>query len=366
MSKLYIAGAGAGKTTKLVKEALELPKSKKVLITTFTNANVKSIDYKMKKEVSYIPENIEIKTWFSFLLQDGIRPYQGEIFKKRISGMLMQLETVKKRRNYKKNNLNKYICGDRMYSDKIAFMVIELNKKNNGAVFDRIAKIYDYIFIDEVQDMAGYDFEIIRELVAYGIEIIMLGDLRQHTYSTNYENKNKKYRGRINKYIKEKCGDLNIEIDTNTLNKTHRNNIDICEFSNSLFSEREPVVAYRSLKDNTCGVYLIKKEDVDAYLKVFNPMQLRNNKKEKVNESYNYMNFGESKGTEYDRVLIYPTGSIWRWLKDPNNPKNELKDKTKAGFYVAVTRARDSVCIVRKDNSSIEFLEDYSMELVEY
>ena len=362
MSKLYIAGAGAGKTTKLIKDSLELSESKKILITTFTNANAKSIECKIKKEVGVLPANIEIKTWFSFLLQDGIRPYQGEIFKTRINGMIMQLDTVQERNRYGKKNLNKYVSNNRMYSDKIAFMVIKLNQKNKGAVFDRIAKIYDYIFIDEVQDMAGYDFEIIRELLHHSVEIIMLGDLRQHTYSTNYESKNKNYRGKIDEYITDKCCDLDVEIDTTTLNKTHRNNVDICEFSNRIFPEREPVEAYRSLIDATCGVYLIRKEYIDVYLKEFNPMQLRNDKRVKVNECYSCMNFGESKGTEQERVLIYPTNTIWKWLKDPNNSKNNLKEKTKAAFYVAVTRARNSVCIVRKDDASIELLKDYKIK----
>lgn len=114
--------------------------------------------------------------------------------------------------------------------------------------------------------------------------------------------------------------------------------------------------------DTTCGVYLIGKDQVDAYLKIFNPMQLRNDKRVNVNECYSCMNFGEAKGTEHKRVLIYPTSSIWNWLKDPNNPKNKLKEKTKAAFYVAVTRAQNSVCIVRKDDSNIKLLKDYKIE----
>lgn len=360
MNKLYIAGAGAGKTTKLVKTALELSE-KKILITTFTNENTKSIENKIKEKVGVIPQNIEIKTWFSFLLKDGIRPYQGEIFKNRINGMIMDQKNATKRNMLNKSNPKKYVSNNKMYSDKIAFCVIQLNKKNNDAVFNRIAKMYDYIFIDEVQDMAGYDFEIIRELLHHNVKIIMLGDLRQHTYATNYEAKNKQYRGKIDKYIKDNCSDLNVEIDTTTLNKTHRNNIAICEFANNIFPKIEPVKSYRSLIDNTCGVFLLKKEYVDEYLKKFNPMQLRYDKRTSVNENYNYMTYGTSKGTEHDRILIYVTNSIWNWIKDPSNPKYVLHDKTKALFYVAVTRARDSVCIVRKDNSDIEYLKDYDI-----
>ena len=55
------------------------------------------------------------------------------------------------------------------------------------------------------------------------------------------------------------------------------------------------------------------------------------------------INFGASKGKNYDRVLIFPTKPIRTYL--------DTKDPSKAGdlekFYVAVTRARYSVAFVR-------------------
>ena len=48
----------------------------------------------------------------------------------------------------------------------------------------------------------------------------------------------------------------------------------------------------------------------------------------------------------YDRVLIYPTKGILAWVLDKNN---EMKQQTRAKFYVAVTRARYSVAIVVDD-----------------
>ena len=54
------------------------------------------------------------------------------------------------------------------------------------------------------------------------------------------------------------------------------------------------------------------------------------------------MNFGASKGTGYERVLIVPTKAIQSFLFDGS----ELKPKSAARFYVAVTRAEQSVAIV--------------------
>ena len=60
-----IAAAGAGKTTFLVTEALKIH-DKKVLITTFTDENVREIKKKFIEINGFIPNNIHIKGWFSF------------------------------------------------------------------------------------------------------------------------------------------------------------------------------------------------------------------------------------------------------------------------------------------------------------
>ena len=74
-------------------------------------------------------------------------------------------------------------------------------------------------------------------------------------------------------------------------------------------------------------------EDVDIYLKKFEPVQLRDKRTVKVNDEYKVINMGESKGLTYDRVLIYPTKTMINWMKDHSN---KLQPKTRAQFYVAI------------------------------
>ena len=87
-SRLMIAGAGSGKTTFLINEALEI-KDTPVLITTFTDANEESIRKHIIGINGCIPANITIQTWFSFLLQHGVKPYQSYVFDGDISGLLL-------------------------------------------------------------------------------------------------------------------------------------------------------------------------------------------------------------------------------------------------------------------------------------
>lgn len=46
-------------------------------------------------------------------------------------------------------------------------------------------------------------------------------------------------------------------------------------------------------------------------------MQLREKRTVKVNDAYAVINMGEAKGLTYDRVLIYPTGTMRKWMIEP-------------------------------------------------
>lgn len=88
---------------------------------------------------------------------------------------------------------------------------------------------------------------------------------------------------------------------------------------------------------------------------LFKPYQLRWDKRTPVYSSENVMNFGESKGTEFDHIVIYPPKTFLEWL---NNPSIELPAVTKAKLYVAITRAFFSVGIIIKQNN-----KHYSSEI---
>lgn len=107
------------------------------------------------------------------------------------------------------------------------------------------------------------------------------------------------------------------------------------------------------------GIFFVKKQDVERYLQQYQPIQLRDSKRTNVNENYKVMNFGESKGLSFNRVLIYPTDPILKWLKNNNS---DLADTSRSKFYVAITRARYSVGIIVENNeqSDIEGITYYT------
>jgi superfamily I DNA/RNA helicase len=92
----------------------------------------------------------------------------------------------------------------------------------------------------------------------------------------------------------------------------------------------------------------VRQSDAKKYGEAHKPLQLRlrNEKGKEPLLTTRIMNFGESKGLEANHVFIYPTGDMLKWL---NGSKVELKFKTKAQLYVALTRAFFSVGILVED-----------------
>ncbi|ASZ09218.1 ATP-dependent helicase [Mesoplasma chauliocola] len=351
-NKILIAAAGSGKTTWVVKEALD--SSKKILITTFTEKNNEEIIKKVKElNNGIIPKNIKVQSWYSFLIEHGVKPYQGKMLNKQIKGYVLKSKDSKNR--YSKENAEFfYLTKDkRMYLQLLSDFTFECNKKSDNAVIERISDIFETIFIDEVQDMAGYDLEIIKLLFATKTSIVLTGDPRQATYSTNNARKNKKYLdGKIIDFIEKECPINSCIIDSTQLKNSWRNNQKICEFANKLFPEYEECLSLQTTKEEHVGFFYVREKDVDIYLEKYSAIQLRYDSRTKnIKEKYGCLNFGESKGLTFDRVLIYPNPPIKQYLENDVMFKSP---RTKCKFYVAVTRAKFSVGIVCNNNLKSE------------
>jgi DNA helicase II / ATP-dependent DNA helicase PcrA len=368
-NKLIIAAAGSGKTTFLVNQALAVD-SEAVLITTFTEANEQEIRKRIIAKKGCIPGNITVQTWFSFLLQHGVRPYQSvlnaQIHEKDIGFYLTSEKSGKKFDaagnpilikdkdipTYwgEKDFLKYYFTNSlKIYSDKISKFVCDTDKASNSEVISRISRIYQHIYIDEVQDLAGYDLDVVKLLFKSNSSVVLVGDPRQVTYLTHYSTKYGKYAdGQIKAFVENELGKkIECEIDETTLSASHRNNQLICDYSARLYSDLPAPVACECdecrVDDDYLGVYIIKPSQVGLYLETYNPVQLRWSAASKVHPDYAVQNFGESKGTTMDRVLIYPTKPMLEWIKNNNCP---LKNEGRSKFYVGLTRARLSSTIV--------------------
>ena len=349
-NRIIVAAAGSGKTTLLVNEALSRPNSR-ILIATYTEANEAEIEKKFLEKNGCVPSNVTLSGWFAFLLQHGVRPYQGCVTETRIEGLHFNqgISATYKKEVGLDHYLNK---SNQIYRDKVSKFAIKCDGLSEGRVIKRIVGIFDEIFIDEVQDIAGYDLDLIELLMDSAASVLLVGDPRQGTYSTSDSPKYRKFKkSGIVKYFRQVVAARpDALIDETSLSVNHRCNLALCELSDTLFPDFPCATSSNMRTTGHDGVFLVQECDVEAYLCIFGPMQLRYWRKTPVSDSAAVMNFGESKGLTFERVLIYPTKDFADWLK---NRATELTPDVRAKLYVALTRARSSAGIVIGDKIDI-------------
>ena len=340
-NRAIIACAGSGKTTRLVQEALD-NRDLRIAMVTYTNVNAREIRKKFGERNSGVPRHVDVMTWFEFLLRECARPYQRSKYsEKRIESILFVNQQSAERVKETNTKRHYFANGELIYSDKIAKFVVACDDISAKAVIGRLKQIYTDVFVDEFQDLAGWDLEVIRMLLQSSIRVTLVGDPRQHIYDTNPSQKNKQYLGvKLVDLLKkwEKDGLCSLE----QMDATYRCNGPICDFSNALWPGMDPMGPLQNDKTDHDGVFLVAENVVKEYVERFEPQILRHNK---LVETYGYeaLNFGLAKGLQFNRVLIVPTEPIKKYLESGTLSHIE---KSRNRLHVAITRARHSVAFV--------------------
>jgi len=340
-NRFIVAVAGAGKTREIVELALSDP-DRRVLIVTYTNENRSLIAKRVIERAGSTPANIELTTWYSFLLNDCARPYQraltGDV------GAIRGIDFQAERNQYvKSTNTRKYFFDSRynMYRDGVSDFVCKLDAAADGAVIRRLEHIYDLILIDEMQDLVGYDLEVLHLLMKSTLSLVAVGDPRQHTLSTNRSPKNKKYRGAgMVDWFAEQSAICDVEHRV----QNYRCNEQICRFADALFPHLPKSESMVTEVTGHDGVVYVAESEVVDYVDRYHPVALRYSRAFDT-AGLPAINIRIAKGSTFDRVLIFPTGPMREYLThlDPSKLKSpEL-------LYVATTRARFSVAFVVPD-----------------
>jgi len=351
-NRVLIACAGSGKTTRLVEKALA-SRDRRIAIVTYTNNNIREIIKRFGELNSGVPKHVDVVTWFGFLLRECARPYQRSKYSaRRIESILFMNQQSARGVPETDTRRHYFANGQLIYSDKLAKFAVECEEKSRQSVTSRLRQIYTDVFIDEFQDLAGWDLEVISMLLSSDIRIMLVGDPRQHIYSTNPSRKNRQYLGiDLVKLVKQwrQSGLCTLE----TMSGTYRCNQAICDFANGLWPGIDAMQSLTKHSSDHAGVFLVAENVVKEYVQRFGAQVLRHNKNAK---SYGCeaLNFGIAKGLEFERVLIVPTEPIKKYLETGDLKHLETKRKTsKDRLHVAVTRARHSVAFVFDGQSPV-------------
>lgn len=311
-----------------------------MLITTYTNENLEQLRGYFVHRAGEVPPNVTLMSWYSFLLQEGVRPYQNHL----TEGERAQTIdfTSEAPRYVKRTDTVKFYYNSRIaiYRDRVSDFVYHCNEMSGGLVVSRLEKIYDVLFVDELQDLAGYDLELLDKFFRSSLVVIAVGDPRQGTFSTNNGGKNKHFKrtGILDWVTKMKRGGV---FPVEERIHCFRSNQAICDFADALFPTLPKTFSRNETVTGHDGIFEICRADVPAYVEKYRPIVLRHDRRSDT-LGLSAFNIGVTKGRTFDRVLIFPTTPMKTYLK--------TKDLSRAGdlakLYVGITRARFSVAFV--------------------
>ncbi len=220
--RIVLAVAGAGKTTEIVEK---VNYDDKTLIITYTESNYNNIKKRIINKFKEIPSNIRIYTYFTFLYKFCFSPLKKDVYTKGI-----EYNPVKNR--FLSSNCLEYYMNKsnrKMYHSRLAKLC---NERMIQDIIRRVEKYFDNIYIDEIQDFSGHDFNFITSIIKSNCSIFLVGDFYQHTYDTSRDgsvNKNlyNDYLEYINKF---RVAIPEIIIDNTTFIKSKRCSKEVCAF----------------------------------------------------------------------------------------------------------------------------------------
>jgi DNA helicase-2/ATP-dependent DNA helicase PcrA len=305
--RVILAVAGSGKTTYLVEN---IPKDKRSLLLAYTEANVLNLRNGIINRFGYFPDNICLKTYFSFLYFFCVQPFLKYQYK--LNGLIY------------KENTNRYAKGDTRYMTKKRNLYY-----NRAAKFAEIKSLYQ---------------DIQKRLEKY---YQYVSDFYQHTFDTSRDGNVKQSLHRnYDKYKNNFCI-LKFIVDEITLIKSYRCSPQICKYITDNFN-----ICIESHKNSEI-MYLDSKTEIENIV--------RNNDFIKLFRQEHYLykckskNWEDCKGEDIynDVCVVLNKKTLDHYFK---NKLNELSPQTRNKLYVAISRAHGNVYFIAEKD-----LEDYKI-----
>lgn len=329
--RVVFAVAGSGKTSTIIDK---LHDDSRCLIVTYTENNILNLKERVYQKFGCLPDGIRIYTYYTFLYSFCFRPILGHVVKTK------GISWKEAPRYAKKNSVAHYRDGaGRLYGNRIAKILIE--NKCIDEVTQRIEKYFDTMFIDEVQDFAGNDFNFLCKLAKANVEQLLVGDFFQHTFDTSRDGStNKNLHNDFAQYHK-KFTSAGYTVDLDALSHSYRCSPSVCGYVTDkigieIYSHRNDVTAVEVID---CPERAIQLFHCTKTVKLF--YQASNSYPGFTN------NWGATKGQDcFSDVCVVLNPKTYKLLGD--GKLSELPPTTKNKLYVACTRACGNLYFVKE------------------
>jgi DNA helicase-2/ATP-dependent DNA helicase PcrA len=326
---LILAVAGSGKTSHIV-DRLDL--HKRTLLLTYTDNNFANLRQKISDRFGYLPENIRLQTYFTFLNSFCYRPYL--VMAMNSKGITFSRPTVYSSRSPLTSDDRYVDRGRRVYHNRMA-RLLEV-KGCTPELTQRLHRYYDAVYVDEAQDFGGYDFNLLLTLCGAPVEVLLVGDFHQHTYSTSADSSvNKNLHADLTRY-KERIRAAGIHVDTAQLLKSRRCSIDVCKFI------REHIgIKIESGTGRSSNVTVVDSQNEVERLHACGLTVKLFYEQHYLYECFSE-NWGGSKGLDhFQDVCVVLNKTTWEAYK--KGAVRSLSPLTRNKLYVACSRARGNL-----------------------
>lgn len=330
--RVIFAVAGSGKTSNIIGK---LTLDKRFLLITYTINNQLTLRNRIIKRFGYLPDNIKLLSYFAFLYSFCYKPFLAyKIKSKGINWNLPPPST----RYVQRDDLNFYLDKNRrLYHNRIANLCIV--RKILSDINKRIEKYYDFLSIDEIQDFAGHDFNLLKSIAQANCDMLFVGDFYQHTFDTSTDgNVNKGLFDNYDKY-KKRFQSMGLVVDTTSLCNSYRCSKSVCNFIKDNLG-----IEIFSASNKEADIELIKTQaQADPIIKDDSIVKLFYSKHSKY--ACHSQNWGNSKGIDcFNDVCVVLNKTTKRLFND--HQLSNLKPQTKNKFYVACSRARGKLYLM--------------------
>jgi len=330
--RIIFSVAGSGKTSLIVNK---LSIDNRSIILTYTDNNLLNLKQKIIEKFGFMPDTIRVYSYFTFLYSFCYRPFLAHKVKaKGVNWDVPPLNTQKMPRD----NIAFYLDGHRrLYHNRMAKLLD--TKGVYGDIVQRLEKYFDTLFVDEVQDFGGHDFNFLASIACAKINILLVGDYFQHTFDTSRDgNTNSNLHDDYEKY-KQRFAKMGLIVDLETLSKSHRCGPSVCSF----ISQHVGIEIGSHRHDETdielieCQVKADSLFHCNKRVKLF---YQEHNKYSCYSE-----NWGGSKGQDcYGSVCVVLNKNTYKLYKQ--GKLKDLNPKTRNKIYVACTRSSEHLYLV--------------------
>jgi len=343
--RVIFAVAGSGKTTYIVDN---MSSEKRSLVVTYTNGNYNNLRKKIADKFGGTwPENITLMKYYPFLYSFCYKPFLADIVKAR--GILFDQELIHKSQMcnpYAKESEDRFYMTNNkyFYNNRLAYYI---EKKILCEVKDRLVKYFDEFIIDEVQDIAGRDFNFLEHLMTTDINMLFVGDFYQHTFDTSRD-------GCVNKTLfkgtqigyEARFKKKGVLPDNITLINSWRCSKNVCQYIQDHL--KIAILSNRPDTDNTIIKFVVDPVSIKSMLN--DPKIEKFHYQNAARFGLGHTNWGASKGEDHHHdICVLLNKSTAKSLEA--GKFDELHESTRNKLYVAITRARGNVYLV--DEASI-------------